>query len=165
MRTLILLGTAISLGAMMAACGSGGGSAPARAPATEARARAAARRRPRGSDDGRGRRARLRRRPDGDSSASDSDACGSVMLETHTKPGNIVVVFDQSNSMKQPFQAGSGAQVACRRGRARRRAHADPGDPQRRGDLLPDPGDRQHLQPRRSHRHPPQIPIEAGPRS
>jgi hypothetical protein len=41
--------------------------------------------------------------PPGDGSAQDGDACGSVTLQTHTNPGNIVVVFDQSNSMGQPY--------------------------------------------------------------
>jgi len=36
-------------------------------------------------------------------SMMDGDACGSVALKSDVTPGNIVVVFDQSNSMKQPF--------------------------------------------------------------
>jgi hypothetical protein len=49
--------------------------------------------------------------PHGDGSTQDGDACGSVTLQTHTNPGNIVVVFDQSDSMSQPFtvpDAGAG---------------------------------------------------------
>ncbi|MEO7329022.1 MAG: hypothetical protein ABI193_10615, partial [Minicystis sp.] len=38
----------------------------------------------------------------------DGDACGSVALTAHVNPGNIVVVFDQSNSMKQPFTDPNG---------------------------------------------------------
>ncbi len=38
------------------------------------------------------------------SNMKDGDACGSVPLKTHLTPGNIVVVFDQSDSMKQPYQ-------------------------------------------------------------
>lgn len=108
MRTLLLLGTAISLGATMAACGSGGagtsqstGSGGATTSSGHGGGQGG-----HSSGDGGG---LFDAGPIGDSSDNDSDACGSVSLKTHTKPGNIVVVFDQSNSMKQPFQAGSGA--------------------------------------------------------
>lgn len=40
------------------------------------------------------------------SSMQDGDACGSVALKTQVTPGNIVVVFDQSNSMDGNFKAG-----------------------------------------------------------
>jgi hypothetical protein len=43
-----------------------------------------------------------------DAAGQDGDACGHVTLVQHTQPGNIVVVFDQSNSMKQPFTAPDG---------------------------------------------------------
>jgi hypothetical protein len=36
----------------------------------------------------------------------DGDACGSVAIATHMTPGNIVVVFDQSDSMKNAFNGG-----------------------------------------------------------
>ncbi|MEP7124262.1 MAG: vWA domain-containing protein [Byssovorax sp.] len=107
MRTLLLLGTAISLGAIMAACGSGGagtsqstGSGGASTSSGQGGGQGG-----HTSGDGGG---LFDAGPIGDSSVNDSDACGSVMLKTHTQPGNIVVVFDQSDSMKQPFQAGSG---------------------------------------------------------
>jgi hypothetical protein len=38
-----------------------------------------------------------------DSPQQDGDACGSMALTTHLTPGNVIVVFDQSNSMKDPF--------------------------------------------------------------
>jgi len=41
-------------------------------------------------------------------SMRDGDACGSVALMSQLTPGNIVVVFDQSNSMKQPYQDADG---------------------------------------------------------
>jgi hypothetical protein len=44
----------------------------------------------------------------GGSDLPDGDACGSVALTAHVTPGNIVVVFDQSNSMKQPFTDAGG---------------------------------------------------------
>jgi hypothetical protein len=36
----------------------------------------------------------------------DGDGCGSMALQAQVTPGNIVVVFDQSDSMIQPFMAG-----------------------------------------------------------
>lgn len=39
----------------------------------------------------------------GDGAGQDGDACGSVPLIGKLTPGNIVVVFDQSDSMQQPF--------------------------------------------------------------
>jgi hypothetical protein len=44
----------------------------------------------------------------GDSAPPDGDACGSVALMTHLTPGNVVVVFDQSNSMKNNFTDADG---------------------------------------------------------
>ncbi len=41
-------------------------------------------------------------------SMRDGDACGSVALMSQLTPGNIVVVFDQSNSMKQSYQDPDG---------------------------------------------------------
>ena len=38
----------------------------------------------------------------------DGDACGSVALKTMITPGNLVVVFDQSDSMNQPFTGDGG---------------------------------------------------------
>ena len=43
-----------------------------------------------------------------DAAAQDGDACGSVTLKQHQTPGNIVVVFDQSDSMNQPFSTPDG---------------------------------------------------------
>jgi hypothetical protein len=42
------------------------------------------------------------------SSMRDGDACGSMALLSMTNPGNIVVVFDQSDSMKQPYMTMDG---------------------------------------------------------
>ncbi|MFO0762327.1 MAG: vWA domain-containing protein [Byssovorax sp.] len=47
----------------------------------------------------------------GGSAMMDGDACGSVALTAHITPGNIVVVFDQSDSMKKPFTDPSGNQL------------------------------------------------------
>lgn len=38
-----------------------------------------------------------------DGALQDGDACGSVALVTKPTPGNLVVVFDQSDSMNQPY--------------------------------------------------------------
>lgn len=47
-----------------------------------------------------------------DQATQDGDACGSFHLEASTTPGNVVVVFDQSNSMGQPFdQTDSGVPI------------------------------------------------------
>jgi hypothetical protein len=110
MRTLILLGTAISLGAVMAACGSGGGVGTSQSTGNGGASTSSGQGGGHGGSDttGDGGGLGFDGGPIDDSgAANDSDACGSVMLKTHTKPGNIVVVFDQSDSMKQPFQAGS----------------------------------------------------------
>jgi von Willebrand factor type A domain len=45
---------------------------------------------------------------DFDSAARDGDACGSVALDSMATPGNIVVVFDQSDSMNDPFTEADG---------------------------------------------------------
>jgi hypothetical protein len=45
---------------------------------------------------------------DFDGAGYDGDACGSVALNSMTTPGNIVVVFDQSDSMNQPFTESDG---------------------------------------------------------
>ena len=42
--------------------------------------------------------------PDDDAALDDADTCGSVLLGAEAQPGNVVVVFDQSNSMRQPFE-------------------------------------------------------------
>jgi hypothetical protein len=105
MRTLLLGGMAISLGAIMAACGSGGGVATSQSTGTGGASTGSGH--GGSTSSGEGGDLGFDAGPIGDGSVNDSDACGSVMLKTHTKPGNIVVVFDQSDSMKQPFQAGS----------------------------------------------------------
>jgi hypothetical protein len=51
-----------------------------------------------------------------DGSERDGDGCGSVALMSKLTPGNIVVVFDQSDSMHQPYKdpdagAGDGGSV------------------------------------------------------
>ena len=51
--------------------------------------------------------------------APKGDACGSVALESHLTPGNIVVVFDQSDSMKNKFNDAD-AGVRAPSGRPRR---------------------------------------------
>ncbi len=43
-----------------------------------------------------------------DAAGQDGDACGSVALNSQAAPGNIVVVFDQSDSMNQPFTEADG---------------------------------------------------------
>jgi hypothetical protein len=43
-----------------------------------------------------------------ETSAHDGDACGSVALTTHLTPGNIVVVFDQSDSMTDAYTLPDG---------------------------------------------------------
>jgi von Willebrand factor type A domain len=43
-----------------------------------------------------------------DSAPPDGDACGSTALASKLTPGNVVVVFDQSDSMKQPFTEKDG---------------------------------------------------------
>ncbi len=43
-----------------------------------------------------------------DGAGYDGDACGSVALSSSVSPGNIVVVFDQSDSMNQPFDNADG---------------------------------------------------------
>jgi hypothetical protein len=43
-----------------------------------------------------------------DGARQDGDACGSVALQSTVTPGNIVVVFDQSDSMNQPFATADG---------------------------------------------------------
>lgn len=109
MRTLILLVTAISLGAVMAACGSGGGAVTSQSTGNGGASASSGQGGGHGGSDTTGEGGGLFDGGpiDDSSTANDSDACGSVMLKTHTKPGNIVVVFDQSDSMKQPFTAGS----------------------------------------------------------
>lgn len=41
--------------------------------------------------------------PEDDGAAPDGDNCGSVLLGAQAQPGNVVVVFDQSDSMKNNF--------------------------------------------------------------
>ena len=42
------------------------------------------------------------------------DGCGSVVLQTQVTPGNVVVVFDQSNSMNQKFTEPDGGKAAAK---------------------------------------------------
>jgi hypothetical protein len=45
----------------------------------------------------------------------DGDGCGSMALKAQVTPGNLVVVFDQSDSMNQPFMAGGAAKYKVAR--------------------------------------------------
>ena len=43
---------------------------------------------------------------------ADGASCGSVLLGASAQPGNVVVVFDQSNSMRQAFASGDAGATA-----------------------------------------------------
>jgi hypothetical protein len=48
------------------------------------------------------------------SSGRDGDACGSMALTSSVSPGNIVVVFDQSDSMSQAFDNADGGSAGAK---------------------------------------------------
>jgi len=49
-----------------------------------------------------------------DGGGRDGDACGSVALNSKVTPGNIVVVFDQSDSMNQAFKEADGGTAGAK---------------------------------------------------
>jgi von Willebrand factor type A domain len=108
MERKLLVGIAIGFGAVLAACGTGGSSSATSRGTTGAGGESSTGTGHGGHGGGDGGGLGFDGGAGtGDGSDMDGDACGSVMLKTHTQPGNIVVVFDQSDSMKQPFTAGS----------------------------------------------------------
>lgn len=97
----LAIGGAFGVGAVMAACGSGGATgATSGGPSGTGGATAT-------SGTGLGGGLGFDAGPH-DAAAQDGDACGNVTLTQHKTPGNIVVVFDQSNSMHKPFSMPDG---------------------------------------------------------
>ncbi len=82
-------------------------------------------------------------------------ACGNMTLMQKTEPGNLVVVFDQSDSMNQAsFATGSGPKYKVAEDAIAMAIGADASLLQRRRDLLPDDRDgKRTLQQGRPDRH------------